>query len=108
MAAPEATGPAVSDSRWAAASTRALGGDLCHCAHVSHAGLPRGHHHAAAGDQPSHRLCVSAMRGSSGPKRPQFRWSTQVLTPSIPDLIRRWRESGANSAQLWQEIQALG
>lgn len=48
------------------------------------------------------------MRGSSGPKRPQFRWSTQVLTPSIPDLIRRWRESGANSAQLWQEIQALG
>jgi transposase len=43
-----------------------------------------------------------------GPKRPQFRWSTHVLTPSIPSLIRRWRESGANSAQLWQEIQALG
>jgi transposase len=43
-----------------------------------------------------------------GPKRPQFRWSTPVLTPYIPDLIRRWRESGANSAQLWREIQALG
>jgi transposase len=43
-----------------------------------------------------------------GPKRPQFRWSTHVLTPYIPYLIRRWRESGANSAQLWQEIQALG
>jgi transposase len=43
-----------------------------------------------------------------GPKRPQFRWSTHVLTPYIPYLIRRWRESGAISAQLWQEIQALG
>jgi transposase len=43
-----------------------------------------------------------------GPKRPQFRWSTHVLTPYIPYLIRRWRESGANSAQLWHEIQALG
>jgi transposase len=31
-----------------------------------------------------------------------------VLTPYIPYLIRRWRESGANSAQLWHEIQALG
>jgi transposase len=43
-----------------------------------------------------------------GPKRPQFRWSTHVLTPYIPYLIRRWRESGANSAQLWREIQGLG
>jgi transposase len=43
-----------------------------------------------------------------GPIRPQFRWSTRVLTPYIPYLIRRWRESGANSAQLWREIQALG
>jgi hypothetical protein len=43
-----------------------------------------------------------------GPKRPQFQWSTHVLTPSIPSLIRRWRESGAHRAQLWPEIQALG
>jgi transposase len=43
-----------------------------------------------------------------GPKRPQFRWSTHVLTPYIPYLIRRWRECGANSMQLWREIQALG
>ena len=43
-----------------------------------------------------------------GPKRPQWRPSAQVLTPSIPDLIRRWRESGADSMQLWREIQALG
>jgi predicted transcriptional regulator len=46
--------------------------------------------------------------GPPGPKRPQFRWSNHVLTPYIPYLIRRWRESGANSAQLWREIQALG
>ena len=31
-----------------------------------------------------------------------------MLTPYIPSLIRRWRERGANSAQLWHEIQALG
>jgi transposase len=43
-----------------------------------------------------------------GPKRPQFRWSTHVLTPYIPYLIRRWRACGANSMQLWREIQALG
>jgi transposase len=43
-----------------------------------------------------------------GPKRPQFRWSTHVLTPYIPYLIRRWRACGANSRQLWREIQALG
>jgi transposase len=43
-----------------------------------------------------------------GPKRPQFRWSNHVLTPYIPYLIRRWRDSGANSARLWREIQARG
>ena len=43
-----------------------------------------------------------------GPKRPQWRPSAQVLTPYIPYLIRRWRESGADSMQLWREIQALG
>jgi len=31
-----------------------------------------------------------------------------VLTPHLPYLIRRWRESGADSRQLWREIQALG
>jgi transposase len=44
------------------------------------------------------------------PKRPQWRRAAQVLTPYIPYLIRRWRESGADtdSVQLWHEIQALG
>jgi hypothetical protein len=31
-----------------------------------------------------------------------------VLTPYIPYLLRRGRESEANSTQLWQEMQALG
>jgi transposase len=31
-----------------------------------------------------------------------------VLTPYIPYLIRRWRESGADSRQLWRELQTLG
>jgi hypothetical protein len=31
-----------------------------------------------------------------------------VLTLYIPYLIRRWHENGANSAQLWREIHALG
>jgi transposase len=31
-----------------------------------------------------------------------------VLTPYVPYLIRRWRESGADSRQLWREIQTLG
>jgi len=31
-----------------------------------------------------------------------------VLTPDIPYLIRRWRECGSNSMQLWREMQALG
>jgi transposase len=43
-----------------------------------------------------------------GPRRLQRRPSARVLTPYIPDLIRRWRESGADSRQLWCEIQALG
>jgi transposase len=30
------------------------------------------------------------------------------LTPFVPYLIRRWRESGADSKQLWHEIRALG
>jgi transposase len=43
-----------------------------------------------------------------GPKRLQFHGSARVLTPCVPYLIRRWRESGANSAELWREIRALG
>jgi transposase len=43
-----------------------------------------------------------------GPKQPQWRPSARVLTPFVPYLIRRWRESGADSMQLWHEIQALG
>jgi transposase len=31
-----------------------------------------------------------------------------MLTPYVPYLIRRWRESGADSRQLWREIQTLG
>jgi transposase len=31
-----------------------------------------------------------------------------VLTPYLSYLIRRWRESGADSRQLWRELQALG
>jgi hypothetical protein len=42
------------------------------------------------------------------PKRPQWRPSARVLTPYVPYLIRRWRESGADSMQLWREIQARG
>jgi Transposase/Helix-turn-helix domain of resolvase len=43
-----------------------------------------------------------------GPRRLQRRPSARVLTPYVPDLIRRWRESGADSRQLWREIRALG
>jgi transposase len=43
-----------------------------------------------------------------GPKRPQWRSSTHVLTPYMPYLIRRWRESRADSAQLWREIRTQG
>jgi transposase len=43
-----------------------------------------------------------------GPRRLQRPPSARVLTPYVPYLIRRWRESGADSRQLWREIQALG
>ena len=43
-----------------------------------------------------------------GPRRLQRRPSARVLTPYLPSLIRRWRESGADSRQLWREIRALG
>lgn len=43
-----------------------------------------------------------------GPRRLQRPPSARVLTPYVPYLIRRWRESGADSMQLWREIQALG
>jgi transposase len=43
-----------------------------------------------------------------GPRRLQRRPSARVLTPYVPYLIRRWRESGADSRQLWREIRALG
>ena len=43
-----------------------------------------------------------------GPRRLQRRPSARVLTPYTPYLIRRWRESGADSRQLWREIRALG
>jgi transposase len=43
-----------------------------------------------------------------GPKQPQWRPSARVLTPFVPYLIRRWRESGADSMPLGHEIQAWG
>src|SRR5687768_5309108 len=43
-----------------------------------------------------------------GPRWLQRRPSARVLTPYLPYLIRRWRESGADSRQLWREIRALG
>jgi transposase len=43
-----------------------------------------------------------------GPRRLQRPPSARVLTPYLPYLIRRWRESGADSRQLWREIRALG
>jgi transposase len=43
-----------------------------------------------------------------GPRRFQWRPSARVLTPYLPYLIRRWRESGVDSLQLWRELQALG
>ena len=43
-----------------------------------------------------------------GPRRLQRPPSARVLTPYLPYLIRRWRESGANSRQLWRESRALG
>jgi transposase len=43
-----------------------------------------------------------------GPRRLQRRPSARVLTPYLPYLIRRWRETQADSRQLWREIQTLG
>jgi transposase len=43
-----------------------------------------------------------------GPRRLQRPPWARVLTPYVPYLIRRWRESGADSRQLWREIQTLG
>jgi transposase len=43
-----------------------------------------------------------------GPRRLQRPPSARVLTPYIPYLIRRWRESRADSRQLWREIRSLG
>jgi transposase len=43
-----------------------------------------------------------------GPRRLQRPPSARVLTPYLSYLIRRWRESGADSRQLYREIQALG
>jgi transposase len=43
-----------------------------------------------------------------GPRRFHWRPSARVLTPYLPDLIRRWRDTQADSRQLWREIQALG
>jgi len=42
-----------------------------------------------------------------GPRQLQRPPSARVLTPYVPYLIRRWRESGADSRQLWREIQTL-
>jgi transposase len=43
-----------------------------------------------------------------GPRRLQRPPPARLLTPYVPYLIRRWRESGADSRQLWREIQTLG
>jgi transposase len=43
-----------------------------------------------------------------GPRRFQWRPSARVLTPYLPYVIRRWRDTQADSIQLWREIQALG
>jgi transposase len=43
-----------------------------------------------------------------GPRQRPRPPSARVLTPDVPYLIRRWRESGADSQQLWREIQTLG
>jgi transposase len=43
-----------------------------------------------------------------GPRQLQRPPSARVLTPYVPYLIRRWRESGADSRQLWRELQTLG
>ena len=40
------------------------------------------------------------------PRSPQR--SGQVLRPSMPYLIQRWREGSTDSMQLWRELRALG
>jgi hypothetical protein len=47
---------------------------------------------------------MAAIARALGISRP----TVQVLTPDIPYLPRRWRESGADSRQRWRELQALG
>jgi hypothetical protein len=60
----------------------------------------------ASAARPSTATCGETRRPARN--APQWRPSAQVLTPYLPYLILRWRQSGANSAQLWREIQALG
>src|SRR5919197_96063 len=43
-----------------------------------------------------------------GPRQLQRPPSARVLTPYLHYLIRRWQESGADSRQLWRELQTLG
>jgi hypothetical protein len=43
-----------------------------------------------------------------GPKRPPWRPSAQVLTPSLPDLSHRWRARGTDRRPLGRAMQALG
>ena len=43
-----------------------------------------------------------------GPRRFQWRPSARARTPSLPYLIRRWRETQADSMQRWHKIHALG
>jgi hypothetical protein len=43
-----------------------------------------------------------------GPRPRQRPPSARVRIPYVPYLICRWRESGADSRQLWREIQTLG
>jgi len=43
-----------------------------------------------------------------GPRQLQRPSSARVLTPYVPSLLRRWRESGADSRQPWREMQTLG
>jgi hypothetical protein len=43
-----------------------------------------------------------------GPRRFQWRPSARVLAPDLPYLLRRWRETQAESTPLWRELQALG
>jgi hypothetical protein len=42
------------------------------------------------------------------PKRPQWRPAAWVLPPSVPSLLRRWRESGADSLPRGRAMQERG